>query len=101
MTICVFVLNSYLCVNKCYNLIIFNDYDFTLTNTKKIPGQNVLPQKKWPKPGQNVQAKTSRPKRPGQNVQAKTSRPKRPGQNVLGLIVRGQNVRWTNCPTFS
>ena len=35
MTICVFVLNSYLCVNKCYNLIIFNDYDFTLTNTKK------------------------------------------------------------------
>ena len=52
MTICVFVLNSYLCVNTCYNLIIFNDYDFTLTNTKmakmsylKTKGcQNVLGQ---------------------------------------------------------
>ena len=45
MTICVFVLNSYLCVDKCYNLIIFNDNDFTLTNNKKSgqrrPGQNV------------------------------------------------------------
>ena len=49
MTICVFVLNSYVCVNKCYNLIIFNDYDFTLTNTKKNPVQDVLPLKKVPK----------------------------------------------------
>ena len=43
-----------------------------------LVGQNVLPPKKM----------------------AKTSRPKRPGQNILDQIVRGQNVRWPNCPTF-
>ena len=49
MTICVFVLNSYLCVNKCYNLIIFNDKDFALTNTKKTLMLKCPTSKKWPK----------------------------------------------------
>ena len=26
--------------------------------------------------------------------------PNRTGQNIIGQIVRGQNVRWPNCPTF-
>ena len=36
------ILNSYLCVNKCYNLIIYNVYDITLTKTNKKSWQKTL-----------------------------------------------------------